>query len=82
MKTLVASTTAEWRAWLARHCQSEKEVWLVIYRQDSGTPSVRYHEAIEHALCYGWIDSHAHKHDPDSSRLRFTPRTRAVPGAG
>jgi uncharacterized protein YdeI (YjbR/CyaY-like superfamily) len=72
--TLVASTTADWRAWLARNCRSEKEVWLVIHHQDSGTPSVRYHEAIEHALCYGWIDSHARRHDADSSRLRFTPR--------
>lgn len=74
MKTFYASTTAQWRAWLARNCRSEKEIWLVIYHKDSGTPSPRYHEAIEHALCYGWIDSHARKHDADSSVLRFTPR--------
>jgi uncharacterized protein YdeI (YjbR/CyaY-like superfamily) len=74
VSTFVASTTAQWRDWLARNCQSEKEVWLVIHHKDSGTPSVRYHEAIEHALCHGWIDSHARKHDADSSRLRFTPR--------
>jgi uncharacterized protein YdeI (YjbR/CyaY-like superfamily) len=42
--------------------------------QDSGTPSVQYHEAIEHALCYGWIDSQARKRDADSSHLRFAPR--------
>jgi uncharacterized protein YdeI (YjbR/CyaY-like superfamily) len=72
--TLFASTTADWRAWLAQNCRSEKEVWLVIHHKDSGTPSVRYHEAIEHALCYGWIDSHARRHDADSPRLRFTPR--------
>lgn len=72
--TVIASTAADWRAWLARHGRSEKEAWLVIYHQDSGTPSVRYHEAIEHALCYGWIDSHARKRDADSSYLRFTPR--------
>jgi uncharacterized protein YdeI (YjbR/CyaY-like superfamily) len=75
MHTVVASTTAEWRAWLADNCRSDKGVWLVIYSKDSGTPSVRYHEAIEHALCYGWIDSHARKHDADSFRLRFTPRS-------
>src|SRR5581483_7193396 len=74
MNTCYASTTADWRAWLARNCRSEKEVWLVIYHSGSGTPSPRYHEAIEHALCYGWIDSHAGKHDADSSILRFTPR--------
>ncbi|HET6686929.1 MAG TPA: YdeI/OmpD-associated family protein [Jiangellaceae bacterium] len=74
MKTVFASTTADWRAWLAQNCRSETEVWLVIYHKDSGTPSVRYHEAIEHALCYGWIDGLHRKHDADSSRLRFTPR--------
>jgi uncharacterized protein YdeI (YjbR/CyaY-like superfamily) len=75
VNTVFASTTADWRAWLAQHCRSEKEVWLAIYHQDSGTPSVRYHEAIEHALCYGWIDSQARKRDSDSSYLRFTPRS-------
>ncbi|WP_344394929.1 YdeI/OmpD-associated family protein [Actinomadura alba] len=75
MSTFLASTSADWRAWLARNHRSAKEVWLVIHHKDSRTPSVRYHEAIEHALCYGWIDSHARKHDADSSRLRFTPRS-------
>jgi uncharacterized protein YdeI (YjbR/CyaY-like superfamily) len=72
--TFFASTTADWRAWLAQNCRSEKEVWLIIYHKNSGTPSVRYHEAIEHALCYGWIDSQAGKRDADSSHLRLTPR--------
>ncbi|MBT2235313.1 YdeI family protein [Nonomuraea sp. NEAU-A123] len=74
MSTFYPSTTADWRAWLARNCQSEKEIWLVIYHKDSGMPSMRYHEAIEHALCYGWIDSQARKGDANSSLLRFTPR--------
>lgn len=75
MNTFLASAPADWRAWLARNHRSEKEVWLVIHHKDSGTPGVRYHEAIEHALCYGWIDSHARKRDADSSHLRFTPRS-------
>jgi uncharacterized protein YdeI (YjbR/CyaY-like superfamily) len=74
MKVVVASTPAQWRGWLARHGRSEPEAWLVIHHKDSDTPSLRYHEAIEHALCYGWIDSLARKRDPDSSLLRFTPR--------
>ncbi len=74
MNTVFAPTAADWRAWLSQHCQSEKEVWLVIYNKGSGIPSIRYHESIEHALCYGWIDSQARKHDADSVRLRFTPR--------
>jgi uncharacterized protein YdeI (YjbR/CyaY-like superfamily) len=74
VNTFLASTAEDWRAWLGRHGQSETEVGLVIYHKDSGTPSVRYQEAIEHALCYGWIDSQARKLDDDSFRLRFTPR--------
>jgi hypothetical protein len=74
VNTFFASTPADWRAWLAQNCRSEKEVWLVIYHTGSGTPSVRYHEAIAHALCYGWIDSQARKRNADSSCLRFTPR--------
>jgi uncharacterized protein YdeI (YjbR/CyaY-like superfamily) len=74
MNIVVASTPADWRAWLTQNSQSEKEVWLVIHHKDSRTPSLRYHEAIEHALCYGWIDSHARKRDASSSQLRFTPR--------
>jgi uncharacterized protein YdeI (YjbR/CyaY-like superfamily) len=75
VNTLSASTPADWRAWLAQNGRSEKEVWLVIHHKDSGTPSVRYHEAIEHALCFGWIDGLHRKRDADSSQLRFTPRT-------
>jgi len=74
MNVLSARSVAEWRSWLERHGESEKEVWLVIQHQDSAVPSPRYHEAIEHALCFGWIDSHARKHDTNSSMLRFTPR--------
>jgi uncharacterized protein YdeI (YjbR/CyaY-like superfamily) len=74
VNTFSAGTAASWRAWLEQNCRSEKEVWLVIYHKNSGTPGVRYHEAIEHALCYGWIDSQARKRDADSFHLRFTPR--------
>ena len=74
MKTFYASTAGEWRSWLAQNGGSEKEVWLVIYHSRSVTPGPRYHEAIEHALCYGWIDSQARRHGADSFVLRFTPR--------
>lgn len=74
MNTVIARTADDWRAWLAAHSESAQEVWLVIYNKASGVPSIRYHESIEHALCYGWIDSLARKDDPDSFRLRFTPR--------
>jgi uncharacterized protein YdeI (YjbR/CyaY-like superfamily) len=75
VNTLTANTTEDWRAWLARNCQSEQEIWLIIHHKDSATPGMRYHEAIEHALCFGWIDGLHRKRDADSSQLRFTPRT-------
>ncbi len=72
---VVAGSADDWRAWLARNCRSAKEVWLVLRHHDSGTPSLRYHEAIEQALCFGWIDGLHRRCGADSSQLRFTPRT-------
>jgi uncharacterized protein YdeI (YjbR/CyaY-like superfamily) len=72
---LVAGSADDWRAWLARNCRSAGEVWLVLRRDDSGTPRLRYHEAVEQALCFGWIDGLHRRRDADSSQLRFTPRT-------
>lgn len=69
-----ARTNEEWRAWLKENAQSEKAVLLIMYHKNSNTPSVPYHESIEEALCYGWIDSKANKRDDESSYLCFTPR--------
>lgn len=73
--TFTATTPAEWRAWLAEHGRTETEVWLVIRHKGSGIPSIRIHEAMEQALCFGWIDGLHRKNDATSSRLRFTPRS-------
>ena len=72
--TFTAATPAEWRAWLAANAGTAQEVWLVIHHKDSGVPSIRIHEAMEQALCFGWIDGLHRKNDAVSSRLRFTPR--------
>src|SRR5262249_51814534 len=74
MNLCTASSAPEWRAWLAAHAQSEHEVWLGIQNKASPTPGLSYAESIEQALCFGWIDSLARKHDQTSFRLRFTPR--------
>jgi len=73
--TVVVRTADDWRAWLARHCRTAAEAWLVLQHQDSSAPNLRYHEAVEQALCFGWIDGLHRKLDADSSLLRFTPRT-------
>jgi uncharacterized protein YdeI (YjbR/CyaY-like superfamily) len=75
VNTVIARTTAQWRAWLSENSRTENEVWLIIHHKDSETPGVRYHEAIEQALCFGWIDGLHRRRDTDSSQLRFTPRT-------
>lgn len=74
MNLVIASTADEWRAWLAANSGSATEAWLVIHHKNSGTPSVSYGEAVEQALCFGWIDGHHRSRDAQSSQLRFTPR--------
>jgi uncharacterized protein YdeI (YjbR/CyaY-like superfamily) len=47
----------EWRTWLKRHYKSAKEIWLVYYKKHTGRPRLAYNDAVEEALCFGWIDS-------------------------
>lgn len=74
MRTLHATTRGEWRAWLTDNGESAEEIWLILQHSGSSTPNVRHDEAIEEALCFGWIDSLARKRDAGSWCLRFTPR--------
>ena len=68
------ASRAEWRQWLADHHASLLGVWLVYFKKATGQPSVSYAEAVEEALCFGWIDSHPRKLDADRTQLLFTPR--------
>jgi uncharacterized protein YdeI (YjbR/CyaY-like superfamily) len=72
--TYYSKSMQEWRDWLNIHCDKEKSVYLIIYHKNSKTPSVHWHDAIENALCFGWVDSKAIKRDKDSCYLKFTPR--------
>ena len=63
-----------WRAWLRHHHKTSPGVWLVYYKKGSGVPSVTYAEAVEEALCFGWIDSKIHAVDSLRYRQIFTPR--------
>jgi uncharacterized protein YdeI (YjbR/CyaY-like superfamily) len=65
---------AAWRAWLAEHHAASSGLWLKIAKQGSGTATVTYAEAIEAALCYGWIDGQKDRFDDASWLQRFTPR--------
>jgi len=65
----------EWRVWLERYHATKPEVWLVYAKKHTGRPSVRYAEAVEEALCFGWIDTTVNRLDADHYVQRFTPRT-------
>jgi hypothetical protein len=73
-KTLEVTERAAWRAWLEEHHASEREIWLVFHNKASGKASLPYADAVEEALCFGWIDSVNKKYGPDSRAQRFTPR--------
>ncbi len=72
------ATRDQWREWLQAHAASAAEVWLVIPHARSGRPGISHREAIEEALCFGWIDSLARRHDDSSWRQRFSPRRPAA----
>lgn len=74
VKTFYAKSTKDWRKWLEKNGEKEKSVWLIIYKKESGTPSVTYAEAVEQALCFGWIDSKPNKRDNDSFYQFFAKR--------
>lgn len=70
---------AEWRAWLEQNHTRTSGVWLITYKKATGQPRVEYDDAVEEALCFGWIDSKPNKLDDDRSMLWFAPRK---PGTG
>lgn len=72
--TFHAEDGAAWRKWLEENHQREASVWLIIYRKSSDTPSVYYDEAVDEALCFGWIDSKPNKRDGESYYQFFSKR--------
>jgi len=73
------SDRAAWRRWLIRHHTQPEGVWLLIRKKGSAAPGVSYDDAVEEALCYGWIDSKAVGQDEDHYRQWMSPR-RATSG--
>ena len=74
VKIFYAKTQKEWRKWLEKNHRSEKAVWLILYKKGSGIQSTNYAEALEEALCFGWIDSKAIKKDDESYCQYFAKR--------
>jgi uncharacterized protein YdeI (YjbR/CyaY-like superfamily) len=74
MKTFLARTADQWRDWLAKHHDSESEVWLIFDKRHTGVASIDYKDALDEALCFGWVDSLIKRLDDQRYARKFTPR--------
>ncbi len=73
-ETLLAQTRLEFRNWLRKNHAKSKEIWLIQYKKATGKASLDYVEALEEAICYGWIDGLVKTMDAERYVTRFTPR--------
>jgi uncharacterized protein YdeI (YjbR/CyaY-like superfamily) len=74
MEEFLAHNRTEWRNWLTENHQTSKGVWLFTYKKNSGKPHLSYDEAVEEALCFGWIDSKPGVVNTEISKLYYSPR--------
>ena len=73
-ETIYVTTSDEFRKWLLQNHQTKKEIWLIQYKKATKKPSINYVEAVEEALCFGWIDGLEKGMDAERYALRFSPR--------
>ena len=76
MKTVHVVEREEWRDWLKANGKKEKEIWLVFFKKHTGKVRLAYEDAVEEALCFGWIDSIAKRLDDERYVQKFTPRKK------
>jgi len=74
LNTFFCDDRKAWRDWLSEHFESENEIWFVFPTKNSGEKGISYNDAVEEALCFGWIDGKARKLDENHQLRRFTPR--------
>ena len=79
IEILAFASSKEWEQWLACNHKLLQCVWLRFYKKDAGLPSVSYDEALDEALCYGWIDGQLKPYDKKSWLRKFTPRRPKSP---
>lgn len=73
-KTTHPKNRQQWRQWLEKNHSGSPGIWMIYYKKETGKPRVNYDEAVEEALCFGWIDSLPRKLDAERTMLKFTPR--------
>jgi uncharacterized protein YdeI (YjbR/CyaY-like superfamily) len=74
LKTYYAKDRKAWRNWLEKNHAKSAGVWLIYYKKSSGKPRLEYNDAVEEALCFGWIDSTIRPINEERYMQRFTPR--------
>ena len=79
METFYTADRNEWRRFLEEHFETADEVWFVFPVKASGEPALSYNDAVEEALCFGWIDSTNRRPDENHCIRRFTPRKKGSP---
>lgn len=73
-ETIYVTTRDEFRQWLVKNHKDKKEIWLIQYKKATKKPSIKYVDAVEEALCFGWIDGLEKSMDAERYALRFSPR--------
>lgn len=64
----------QWRSWLKKNYKKSKGIWLIYYKKHTGKPRISYDDAVEEAICFGWIDSTVRRIDEERYKQRYTPR--------
>ena len=72
---LLVTTRAAWRQWLEKNHTASKEIWLIYFKKHTGEPRIPYDDAVEEAICFGWIESLIKRIDDEKLCQKFTPRT-------
>ncbi len=74
-ENLYVTDRDKWRMWLKKNHKAKKEIWLIYYKKHTGKPRIPYDDAVEEALCFGWIDSTVKRIDDEKYAQQFTPRS-------
>ena len=75
-ETYYARDRERWRSWLEKNHAKKQEIWLVFYKKHTGKPGIDYDEALDEALCFGWIDGLVKRIDDERYAQRFSPRKK------
>jgi uncharacterized protein YdeI (YjbR/CyaY-like superfamily) len=75
-QTLHVASRRDFRRWLAEYHRNKKQVWLILYKKSTGKQTVSPDDALEEAICFGWIDNRIESIDTERFAIRFTPRRK------